>query len=218
MLRQFLILILFILPLCIYGQNKHVSLGSANYGISFGNSANYNGARFNLLDKNVNNINGLNITGTSVLKTKYGDSVPNINGLNFTVVYSSAKKVNGISINVILDSIGRSNGIALGGLGSWVDKSNGINAGGLFARAQRSNGINAGFISAEGVRQNGIEASLFFTKAESKLNGIGLTNGILMGDTLNGLLWGGFAVGSPFLDSSTGRISGFAASASGRSH
>jgi hypothetical protein len=130
-----------------------------------------------------------------------------------TAVYSTAKRVNGISINGIADSMGKSNGIALGGFGSQAQQSNGINIGGIVAMSQKSNGINASFITAIGVRQNGIAASLFFTKVENKLNGIGLTNGILMGDTLNGLSWGGFAVGSPFLDSSTGRISGFALSA-----
>lgn len=213
MFRTFLILILFIFPVSFYGQNKHASLGSKDYGICFGNSANYNGIRFNLLDKNVNNVNGLNVTGTSGLRIKSGDSVANINGLNITALYSTAKKINGISINVIGDSIGKSNGIALGGLGSWVDKSNGINVGGLFAKAQRSNGINASYITSLGVRQNGIAASLFFTKVESKLNGIGWANGVLAGDTLNGLSAGGFAVFSPYSDSGTGRISGLALSA-----
>jgi hypothetical protein len=72
-----------------------------------------------------------------------------------------------------------------------VDQSTGINAGGLFAKSQKSNSVSASFITSVGVKQNGITASLFFTKVENKLNGIGLTNGILAGDTLNGLCWGG---------------------------
>jgi hypothetical protein len=118
MFKLFFILIFFVHPACKYGQNKPVSLGSSNYGICFGNSANYNGIRFNLLDKNVNNINGLNVTGTSGFKIKYGDSTADINGINVTAGYSTAKNVNGISINGISDSVGKSNGITLGGLGS----------------------------------------------------------------------------------------------------
>jgi hypothetical protein len=152
MFRYFFILTLFVFPLFTYAQNKHVSLGSANYGICLGNSANYNGIRFNLLDKNVNNVNGLNVTA----------------------VLSRVKNLNGINIGAIAlwDTSATCNGINVGGAVSATKKSNGINIGGIGALAYEQNGIAAGFFVTGAIDKfNGIGFAFLATEGDT-LNGL----------------------------------------------
>lgn len=62
--RIITILLLFLTTI-LFGLNRHLSIGLKGNGICFGNSSDYNGIRLNLWDKNVNRINGLNISGLS---------------------------------------------------------------------------------------------------------------------------------------------------------
>ena len=117
-------ILLFFLMSIFYGQNKALSLGSKKYGICFGNSSEYNGLRLNVVDKNVNTINGVNFSG-----------------------YSLSKKSNGISVGILgsFDSI--SNGLKIGGLGVQSIKHNGLAVGGILLIGKKYNGVGLSVVT-----------------------------------------------------------------------
>ena len=86
-----------------YGQNRFFSIGKKDAGICFGNSAQYNGLRLNLFDKNVKIVNGVNLA-----------------------LISGSKKLNGVSISAIGDASEVSNGVSIGGIALRGNKRNGI--------------------------------------------------------------------------------------------
>ena len=111
-------------------QAQSFDLSLKGYGISFGNSKNFNGLRFNLRDSQVEEINGLNFTlwqgNDNERATVRGISVGlslkarNLHGLMIgglgVVVH---KQLEGISVGLLGVGAGRSvKGITLGGLGA----------------------------------------------------------------------------------------------------
>lgn len=105
-----------------FGQNKHISLGKNDNGLCFGNSADYNGIRFNLWDRDANHFSGLNISGM----TRFDKS-------------------NGISIGIVGAADVAANGIVIGGLAVAGEKINGV-AAGAAVHADQFNGMGIGIL------------------------------------------------------------------------
>ena len=71
-----------------------LDLAIKGYGLSLGNSKGINGIRINLVDNNVERINGLNIT---LWKPRRNPNAV-INGASIGLVSTAAKEINGIAI------------------------------------------------------------------------------------------------------------------------
>lgn len=196
--RTILSCFLIIGAIYVYAQRdpeKAVTFPFNKFGISFGNSKNFNGIRFNDRDKDVHRINGLNVTflsndnndafynGISLgLKPQGGT----MNGVNLGLfALDCANRANGInftSVYLYTQEHGNINGISVSGLimiaGPQVDHStakiNGIAISGLSIIAQK--------------RISGFAASGILLISNNDFYGIGLTGCILAsGNSYNGL-------------------------------
>jgi hypothetical protein len=159
----FLLIILVFFTNIVFSQNREnerlsgsssLDIGFANSGLSFGNSQNWNGLRFNISDENIEEINGINITfwkpenvkGSVVNGISFGlaPSAGEINGLALGIGNVADKNINGINLGVLASvSGGEMVGLNYGGLALVAEGDiTGINFGGL---AQVAQGGMAGF-------------------------------------------------------------------------
>jgi hypothetical protein len=173
-IKLFRVIITILLSLNVYGQNRHFCLGYECNGICFGNSENCNGIRLNAWDNNVNNINGISISG-------FCDGKIN-NGLTIGLIASSSNKHNGIAISGLilqaskLNGIGASmitfgdtlNGVFIGLYGVAhlnVDDNikviNGVVFGTWGVRALKMNGLSIGIVQNKFDIQNGVSISIY---------------------------------------------------------
>lgn len=114
-----------------------------NNGISFGNSSQFNGIRFNGRDCGVELINGINITFWRPVEYRISGT---INGLSLGL-FPAAEKLNGINLGLAgVLTEHSSNGINIGGLAVVSQNNiNGVNFGGLSLVAQgKISGLNIG--------------------------------------------------------------------------
>ncbi len=123
-------LILLVLTTEIFSQS--LNLPARNWGLSFGNSKNFTGVRFNFRDRNVEKINGINIT----IWKPYGENRNSV--------------VNGLSLG-LLPGAGEMRGLQVGIFGVGAEKSaSGINLGILGAGSLREGtGRSPGFPAGE---------------------------------------------------------------------
>jgi len=164
-------------------------IGSRNSGISFGNSKNWNGLRFNFSDCGIGTINGINITfwkperspGSQVNGISLGGAplADNLTGVNFGLAAVVAEnQMQGINIGgLAVVSDGNIKGINIGGLAT-VAKGNihGINIGGLATVSEGEQfGINIGGLAtvAKG-NLSGINFGGLAVVAEENISGINL--------------------------------------------
>jgi hypothetical protein len=160
------------------------------YGISIGNSREFNGIRFNFADKNVKKINGFNFTlWTENVKelffwkneTTLNSSI--VNGISIGIIPiarsmqpinigvlaigTSPDNLNGITISgILLGSTGNLNGISFSGLMTQVDAISGIAISGLLV-----NGVG-------GI--NGLAVSGLIISSDTRnINGMAICPGIL---------------------------------------
>jgi len=181
-LTQFLVLLSFV----SYGQNKHLTIGSKDIGICFGNSEKNSGMRFNFRDRNVYQINGINITGISKSRIT--------NGLTFGLIANYDSISNGILLNGLVGQSYKANGIIISGLGHVSSELNGIGIGGLAIAGDNLNGL---FISPIGVtywnsekieKINGVTFGIIFGAVAKKLNGLSISIFQNYIDTTNGVM------------------------------
>lgn len=132
--------LLILLSFVSYGQNKHVNIGCNDIGLCIGNSETHSGIRLNFIDKNVNQINGINLTCVSEATTT--------NGLTIGLIANQDAICNGILINGLMGETLTVNGIVLSGLGHVSSDLNGIGIGGLAIAGSNLNGL---FLSPIGV-------------------------------------------------------------------
>jgi|WetSurMetagenome_2_1015567.scaffolds.fasta_scaffold00339_14 hypothetical protein len=180
--KKILVMLLLMTSVCSSAQKNTFKNGRAlnfpfrKYGISIGNSHEFNGIRVNFADKNVKRINGLNITLWPDRTYTFRQFID-----NDTLDYKSI--VNGIDIGV-LPIAGSMQPLNIGLLGviTAPDNLNGLSVGGITV-------VSGGNI-------NGISLSAVCTQARV-LNGINLS-GLLVGGVsgVNGLAIGGLAVSS----------------------
>jgi hypothetical protein len=122
--------------------HSSLDLGNNNSGISFGNSQNWSGLRFNFSDCDVENINGINIT---LWKPKEPLN-STINGLSLGLAPSAAR-MRGLSIGIAaVVATKELSGLNLGGFAVVSNNSaEGINFGGLAVVSNRdAAGLNLG--------------------------------------------------------------------------
>jgi len=193
-------------------QNNAFNLAVKHTGVSFGNSANFNGVRINAVDKGVETINGINLTLWKP-EPAYNPYAVN-NGVSIGLVSAYATKMNGMALGTVVMS-GKMNGMTLGILGGATeDNMNGFAFGGLgFGSGGNLNGVTIGGIGGGAAGNiNGIAiGGLGFGAAENvngliigglgagsgkNLNGIGLgTLGVGSGENATGFFIGGLGVG-----------------------
>jgi hypothetical protein len=168
------IVLLVLVSTYLFGQNKHLGLGIKRYGLSIGNSANYNGIRINFEDKNVNEINGLNIAGIS--------DIGKLNGMNIGILFSLDSLSNGIEIGGLSLKFIKHNGFALGTLCLTGEKINGIGITGLALFADTLNGV---FVGPIGIMPRHDPDSIRI------INGLSIGGGVIA-SKMNGVSFGYF--------------------------
>jgi hypothetical protein len=187
-LKSILILLLF--PTFVFAQNKSFTIGIKKNGIVIGNSKKCNGVRLNFWDKNVDQVNGFN------LSTKAASI--NTNGFSFGLVTNQDSVTNGFRIGGFTNLGENINGICIGGLGTAATRINGIGIGGLITYADKMNGLFISGLGALGgngpsniTAINGISIGMFTTC--NHLNGLSIgfqsvtdtTRGVVIGFVYN---------------------------------
>jgi hypothetical protein len=171
---------------------RALTVPSRTWGICFGNSPSFTGLRFNFIDRNIQTINGINLT---LWKPPDKLVTGTVNGFSLGLI-PYANHLNGVQIG-LLGAGAKENitGITIGliGAGSGRDMK-GINIGGL--------GVGAG--------QNliGLNIGLLGVGAGENVTGITIAGlGAGAGEKLTGLTICGLAVGAPMIKGIT--IAGF---------
>jgi hypothetical protein len=119
------ILLLFVFAPVVQAQSLDIPI--KGYGISFGNSKNFTGLRFNWADSGVEQINGLNLTF----------------GFSFKALEGPREAPSGISLNY---ERGEYNGISFGLIATVAKELNGLHIGGLGLISKRTNGFIGGMV------------------------------------------------------------------------
>ena len=170
-----------------------IDIPSSTWGISFGNSKNFSGIRFNFRECNVERVNGFNFTLWEAKSVRYSE----VNGISLGVV-PHASRLNGLNVGFGLISEEQMNGLNLGVLaGVSNGYINGINIGGLALVSNGSMlGINFGGLA---LVSNGDIGGINFGGLAQVANGnlIGINFGglaLVANKNLTGLNFGGLAL------------------------
>jgi len=218
--QYFCILSVFLISgLCLLSAQDTLSGSKAlnfpfrKYGISIGNSKEFNGIRINFADKNVTRINGVNVT---FWLKKYQNYSASVNGISIGVipaagsmqpinlgilgVGTSPNNLNGLSLGgVFIGSGGNINGLSLSGLVIAADGDNskisGISISGLGLGAAKSvNGLAIGGIMVNsGGNINGLATSLVILNCDGNFKGVAVTPGYMKSGEHKGIVFAGYA-------------------------
>jgi hypothetical protein len=189
------------------GRNgKALNIPFRKYGLSIGNSKNFNGIRINIVDNAVQHVNGVNLTGWTndygknevvnglhlgIIPTArlshavtiglFGTGVEHINGLVYGTVAIGSKTINGISLaGFVNSSAGNISGISMAGIGIFTHKSvNGI-------------AVSVPIISAEG-NINGLAIDVGYIQSKKTVRGMTVTAGYLNAAEYKGVAISGFS-------------------------
>jgi len=191
-------------------KSKALNFPAKKYGISIGNSAEFNGIRINFADRNVKKINGLNITFWMKMEQNQ-EAIVNGASIGVIPVARTMQPLN-IGLLGIGSSPGNSNGLTVGGLRGG--NINGLAVSGLITMADSDSSVISGVaLSGLGIgakyainglaiaglglgtegKINGMAASLIWINGGINLNGIAITAGYLSSDTLKGLSIAGYS-------------------------
>ncbi len=215
MLRGILFLFLLV-SISFNSFSQGVGVPSRKAGIGFGNMPVFSGLRFNFRDKNIEKVNGINVTvwqpkneeeqtgtvnGISVgLPLAMGTE--NRNGIGVGILGVGARNnLSGIHIGGLgVGAGGDVKGLNVGGLGVGTGGDlKGINVGGLGAGAGGSvTGINIGGLGiGAGEDLKGFSFALLGAGAGSSVKGITIAGlGVGAGEKLSGITVGGLGVGA----------------------
>jgi hypothetical protein len=200
-------------------NGKALNLPFRRYGLSIGNSHDFNGVRINLMDKHVNRINGLNVTFWSDNALRFeqwlneGNDSSVINGISMGIVptagsmqlinlglmgvRTSPNSLNGLSAGgTFILSAGNINGLSISGLLTQTCVINGIAVSGLFvAGTQGINGLAIGGIAVSSDTKdiNGVAFSPGILYCGNNFKGIGVSGIFLRSMVYKGLALAGFA-------------------------
>jgi hypothetical protein len=192
------------------------NIPTREWGLSFGNSTSFNGIRFNLVDKDIERINGINISAWGHKEserqtgTVNGISIglpaaigtENRQGLNIGILGSGAKNnIKGINLGLLGTGAGNDAvGINFGLLGAGAGNNCvGLNIGGLGVGAGGNmTGINLGGLGAgAGGDVKGISMGILGAGAGGDMIGINFGGlGCGAGGTLGGINFGGLGCGA----------------------
>lgn len=176
---------------------QSLDLAINNYGISLGNSRQFNGLRINFRDRHVERVNGINLTLWRAKENKQAK----INGLSLGLIGPDAGSLRGVSIGGLGVAADRElTGISLGVLGAGSGgEISGITLGGLGAGAGSSiTGIVIGGLGAgSGGHISGVAIGGLGVGAQGNLSGlmIGLL-GAGAGMNAKGVVIGGLGAGA----------------------
>jgi hypothetical protein len=203
----------------LYAQKDTLLSGKAfnfpfrKYGISIGNSSEFNGIRINYADKNVKKINGLNVTFWFKKVAEHREvsrrfqlaEAPNksaiINGVTAGVipVAGTMQPFNAGLLGLFANK--SLNGLSIGGLFAMSDHINGMCVGGLGLVAPKSiNGIAAGGFAVYSAEINGIPVCPVLVAATNSIRGLTVAGLYAGGDTespeveMDGLTIAGFFI------------------------
>jgi hypothetical protein len=113
-----------------------LNIPSRNWGISFGNSIKFTGLRLNIIEKNIEQINGINL---SVYQAGNGElHTGTVNGISIGVpMIGGTANRNGINLGIVgISASKNANGINFGAIGVGAGNNlSGLNIGGLGAGA-----------------------------------------------------------------------------------
>ncbi len=193
---------------------QSLDIPSPRWGLSFGNSRNFTGLRFNFRDRDAGRIRGVNITLWQPYDQEDNDSL--IEGLSLGLVpgggtlkgiqigvlgVAGMKDVRGVSCGLLgVGSGGSMVGLNVGGLGAGAGGDViGLNIGGLGMGTGRDlAGINIGGLGMGAGRNiTGINIGGLGLGAGDKLTGLNIGGlGVGAGDLLEGVTLAGLAAGS----------------------
>jgi hypothetical protein len=167
----------------LISHSQGVGIPLQTEGIGFGNLPTFSGIRFNFIDKDVEKINGINVT---VWQAKFDSSqTGTVNGISIGLPLAiSTENKRGIGLGILgVGATGNLSGFNIGGFGVGAGSSiTGVNIGGLgIGSAGNLRGINIGGLGAG---------------AGGNVHGINFGGlGIGAGKSLAGLNFGGLGVG-----------------------
>jgi hypothetical protein len=170
------ILLLFVYAPVVHAQSLDIPI--KGYGISFGNSKNFTGLRFNWADSGVEQINGLNLTFGFSLKALEGprESPSGVslnyergeyNGISFGLIATIAEELNGLHIGALGLVSRKANGM-IGGMVVGSDELNGLAVSGMYM-GKTIKGISISFAGTIADEAYGISLNFFghkFRKAK----------------------------------------------------
>jgi hypothetical protein len=173
-------------------QAQSLDLAVSGYGLSIGNSTRFTGIRINAVDRQVEEINGLNLTLWNPRE-------------NPDAVY------NGITLGVIGTKARRIHGIALSGIGvNAREHLMGIGAGTLGVGAGSLTGVAAGLVTVDiKARTRGIAIAGIWTGDCQQLDGMAISVGAAKAKNVRGVAIGLFAGGEQSLMGLSLGLAGF---------
>ncbi|MFC2124831.1 hypothetical protein ACFLU5_08475 [Bacteroidota bacterium] len=195
---------------------QYVNIPSETWGIGFGNSPKFTGIRFNFADKNIEKLDGINVTIWS--PKDFDSETGSINGISLGLPMAvgtgsrnginlgvfgvgAAEKLVGINIGLLGIGAGEDVvGLNIGGLGGGAGENlTGINLGGLgIGAGNKLSGINIGGLGVgAGGSVSGISASIIAVGSGESITGINIA-GIAVGSRVDvtGINLAGIAIGS----------------------
>jgi hypothetical protein len=200
MLKKSLSLAVLIALCAALAQAQGLNIPNKHWGISFGNSREFTGLRFNVIERNIQRIDGVNVSAWH--GGDFDRATGKIRGLGIGLPLASGTAYrSGVSIGLFGVAASKDmRGINLGGLavGSGNDLV-GVNLGGLAVGSGNDLvGINlAGLAVGSGATVKGLNAALLAVGAGEDAWGINLAGlAVGSGDDLWGLSVGGLAVGA----------------------
>ena len=114
-----------------------LDLGVNGYGISFGNSDVWHGLRINLVDRDVEQVTGLNVS----LWRPDGNEDAHFEGITFGLLGPEAERITGLGIGGLGIGVDRLDGIALAGIGIGAERVSGIALAGVGIGAEHVEGL-----------------------------------------------------------------------------
>ncbi|NIQ01392.1 MAG: hypothetical protein GWM98_14160 [Nitrospinaceae bacterium] len=198
---KWIVFLLVLQPSTVWADG--VNFPSDTWGISFGNSKQFTGLRFNIADKDVEQVTGLNMTlGVPLEGRHYTKPAGEFNGLNIGLLGPLGKRFNGITLGPLLMGAGDFNGIMIAGGGMTADDHlrglaaglvlvdaqfgaiDGVALAGFGVRADRLRGISIGLVGNPIHEVHGLVLGAFNINRSVTGIQIGLFNSA---DQLNGI-------------------------------
>lgn len=184
MVRKIFLVIVLLAVSVSMSPAKSLDIPSKHWGISFGNSTEFTGLRFNILDKNIDRIDGVNIS------VWHGEDFDNATG-----------KFRGLGIGLPLASgTADRKGVSVGLFGvAAAEDIAGINLAGLAIGSGRNlAGINvAGLAVGSGENIKGLNVALLAVGCGENAWGINVAGlAVGSGENLSGINIGGLAAGA----------------------
>lgn len=178
---------------------QSLDIPTNKFGISFGNSKNFTGLRFNFQDKEVEKINGINFTIWKPKSKSNDDAI--VNGISLGLIMPAAGYLNGIQIGAVGVAAKKEiKGITFGLLGAGAGESiSGISIGGLgLGSGGDITGIAlGGFGAGCGGNLTGIAVGGFGVGCAGNIKGVVIGGfGAGCGGNITGIALGGFGAGA----------------------